>query len=170
MKECCLLACFSWLAQPALLQIPGPPQLDSSTHDGLGPLSSITKKMPYRLVYGLIMEAFCNWGSLPCQNMDPINNFPLRALPMEPLSHQSASLVRYWHFNPGPTCIKDTKYREKSIPMGTLIIQGHHSITQGKKNQSLSLFLPSFSQAPLTPRQHINIHRSVPSTCLTDSE
>ena len=56
MEGCCLLACSSWLVQPAFLQNPGPqPEIASSTMDwALSHLPAINK-MPYKLAYSLIL-------------------------------------------------------------------------------------------------------------------
>jgi hypothetical protein len=55
MEGCCLLVCSPWLAQPAFLYNPGPPVQGGLSHSGLDPPTSITKKIPYRLAYNLIL-------------------------------------------------------------------------------------------------------------------
>jgi len=42
-EECCLLACSSWLAQPAFLCNPEPPAQNGTAYSGLGPPPSIIK-------------------------------------------------------------------------------------------------------------------------------
>jgi hypothetical protein len=44
MEECCLLACYPWLAQPAFLQSPGPASPGCLTHSGLGSSISIISR------------------------------------------------------------------------------------------------------------------------------
>ena len=41
-KECCLLACSLWFAEPAFLYTPGPQARDGTTYNGLGPPTTIT--------------------------------------------------------------------------------------------------------------------------------
>lgn len=61
MEACCLLACFSWLAQPAFLQSPGPQAQEWLHPQWVGPYPSSPKKMLYRLAYGPILwEHFLN--------------------------------------------------------------------------------------------------------------
>lgn len=48
-ESCCLLACYSRLAQPDFLYNPGPSARAGTTHHGMGPPTSIIiMKLPYR--------------------------------------------------------------------------------------------------------------------------
>lgn len=48
MEECCLLACFPWLAQLPFLYNPRPPAQISTTHSGPGPSTPpLIKNMPH---------------------------------------------------------------------------------------------------------------------------
>lgn len=65
MKECCLLACFPWLAQSASWYNPGQPLQGSSVYKGLdSPTSVLIKKMSHRIASrSLWWRHFLSWSS-----------------------------------------------------------------------------------------------------------
>ena len=67
MKECCLLACFPWLAQSAFLQNPGPPAQEGHHPQWAGPPPPITnlESAPQACLQPDVMEAFSQLRFLP---------------------------------------------------------------------------------------------------------
>ena len=64
MEGCCLLACSSWLSQPACYRTHDHQSRGGPTHNGLGPPhQSLIKKMPYSLALRRLWRHFLNWGS-----------------------------------------------------------------------------------------------------------
>jgi hypothetical protein len=64
-EECSLLACFPWLARPALIQNPKLPAQRWSHPQGAFPPWSLIEKMPYSWIS---WRHFLNWSSFLCDN------------------------------------------------------------------------------------------------------